>query len=59
MCSGRLRRDIFCLGAVLGGVGERGVLDIGEGEGDSTLAVIFILRIVLGTDSDRSVCLQM
>ena len=42
-----------------GGGGERGVLDIGEGEGDSTLAVIFILLIVLGTDSDRSVCLQI
>ena len=42
-----------------GGGGERVVLDIGEGEGDSTLAVIFILLIVLGTDSDRSVCLQI
>ena len=41
------------------GVGEPGVLDIGEGEGDSTLAVIFILLIVLGTDSDRSVFLQI
>ena len=39
------------------GVGERVLLDIGEG--DSTLAVIFILLIVLGTDSDRSVFLQI